>query len=196
MRPLLAIALALTVGLGALASPTSAETVGDIVTESGGVADADQMDHDLLLRGLHHAGLLGQLRDVGDDEEKKEFTLWAPNDRAFVILARDLGYNGGYDEQAIWEFLDETLGRGGLNRILRYHVSTERITPFQFYLRSTAGQPIKTLHGRSIQPDFFHLRDRARRSKDPHLVFPVHVHAENGIIRSLDRVLLPADLPR
>jgi uncharacterized surface protein with fasciclin (FAS1) repeats len=190
------IVLALALGLGVLAPVTQAETVADLVMASGGEPDADQMDHDLLLRGLHKAGLLGLLRDVGDDEEKVEFTLWAPNDRAFVIFARDLGYTGGYDEKAIWEFLQETLGGGGLSRLLRYHVTKERITPFQFYLRSTSRTPIKTLHGRSVQPDFFHLRDGARRSRDPHLVFPVHVHAENGIIRSLDRVLLPQDLPR
>lgn len=204
MRSLLIILFAAVAWLPA--AMARAETVADIVLEAGGEADVDPMDHDLLLRGLHFTGLLDTLRDEGRDdheggvvdfdEEKPAFTLWAPNDRAFVGFARDRGYRGGYDEEAVWEFLEEDLGRSGLSRLLRYHITPERITPFGFFVRTRMGTPIPTLHGGKLQPKSSALGDGAKRTRDPRLVFPVRVHASNGIVRSLDGVLLAKDRKR
>ena len=97
----LGLALVLS-SIALLANPLHAGggTITDIVLESGGDFDEDRRDYDILLNAVVTADLAEALADPN-----AELTVFAPNDRAFVQLAKDLGYKGGYDEAAAWTFL-------------------------------------------------------------------------------------------
>ena len=46
-----------------------------------------------------------------------------------------------------------------------------------------------------IRPRIFRLRDNDPDLRDPILFFPINVRAENGIIHTINRVLIPIDIP-
>lgn len=177
-------------------------TIADkVVAASGGATagtfDDNGADYDILLTALNTAGLTAAVADPG-----ASLTVFAPRDQAFVRLARDLGY-AGHDEQGTWNFLVQaltTLGNGDpipvLQDILKYHVAPTRLTLFQVIVRSLFGRDIDTLvPGATISPFFFVLRDNEPDLQDPRVRFPLNLSASNGIIHTIDRVLIPVDLP-
>jgi uncharacterized surface protein with fasciclin (FAS1) repeats len=188
----------------AFALPTlqAQHTIADLVVMASGGAtagqfDADDADFDMLLTALQTANLVGAVSDPTAD-----LTVFAPNDRAFIRLANDLGYVGT-DEAAAWTFLVgalTTLGNGDpvpvLTNVLLYHVAGERIGLFSYVIRSFFRINIDTLlAGETIKPRFLRLKDNDPDLTDPRLMLPVNVQASNGIIHSIDRVLIPIDLP-
>ena len=62
-------------------------TLAQLVAASGGDFDKRWFDYDLLLNAVQAADLVDALNDPSVD-----WTLFAPNDLAFIRLARDLGY--------------------------------------------------------------------------------------------------------
>ncbi len=77
-------------GLCTISTPASAQgTIVDIVSQSGGTFDTDYFDYDILLNAVITAELVDALAD-----DTADLTVFAPNDLAFVRLARDLGYTG------------------------------------------------------------------------------------------------------
>ncbi|MBL9077162.1 MAG: fasciclin domain-containing protein [Planctomycetes bacterium] len=181
---------------------TAQDTIADlVVAASGGAAagtfDQNGNDYDLLLTALNTAGLTAAVADPAAD-----LTVFAPRDAAFVRLARDLGYQG-QDEQGSWTFLVQaltTLGGGDpvpvLQDVLKYHVAPARITLFGVLVRSLFGIPIPTLvPGATIQPAFTRLIDNEPDLGDPRVRLPLNLFATNGVVHTIDRVLLPIDLP-
>jgi len=177
-------------------------TIADIVVAASGGAtagefDNDSSDYDMLLTALQTANLVGAVADP-----QAELTVFAPNDRAFIRLARDLGYEGN-DESDAWDFLVgalTTLGNGDpipvLTDVLLYHVVGQRISAFGVILRSIFRVDIDTLlTGATIRPRFFRLRDNDPDLRDPRLRSPINLNASNGIIHGINRVLIPIDLP-
>ena len=131
------------------------------------------------------------------DDPSSNLTVFAPNDAAFLRLARDLGYVGS-SEQETWTFLVDTLttlGNGDplplLIDILLYHVAPQRLNLLQVIF----SQEIVTLQGASIYPFFIIFRDNEPDLRNPKLFYPFNLNAENGIIHTINRVLLPIDLP-
>mgnify|MGYP001352938077 CR=1 FL=1 len=199
---MLRLAGLLTAALCVSAPLTSQDTIADLVVASSGGADAGTFDqngndYDLLLTALNTAGLTAAVADPDAD-----LTVFAPRDSAFVKLARDLGFQGN-DEQGAWTFLVgalTTLGNGDpipvLQDVLKYHVVPARITLFGVVFRSLFGIPIPTLvPGATIEPAFFRLKDNEPDLRDPRVRLPLNLFTGNGIVHTIDRVLLPIDLP-
>jgi hypothetical protein len=185
---LLAIAPAASAGGG-----ESRGTITDIVAASGGEFDRNRADYDILLNAVLTAGLEGALADPD-----ATFTVFAPNDRAFIRTARDLGYEGR-SEAGAWNFLVAALTNLGggdplpvLTNILLYHVSPDYYGPIRVLL----SRRIPTLlEGAVIRPRLITLRDYDPDLRNPRLVpWQINIKADNGVIHTIDRVLIPADI--
>jgi uncharacterized surface protein with fasciclin (FAS1) repeats len=197
---LLAAALPLAIPTPA-AAQCSQGTIVDIVLEASGGAsagtfDADRTDYDLLVRALQTADLVAALQGPGP------LTVFAPNDAAFVRLARDLGFTGS-DEAGTWQFLVDTLTQLGggdpiptLTNILLYHVSPGRVRVRDVLIATLRCRRIPTLlSGATIRPFFVRLIDNEPDLRNPTLIAPLDLRASNGVIHGINRVLIPVDLP-
>lgn len=204
-RRLLAGALVATSLVAAAAVPAAAHdagrrapdparpTITEIVAASGGRFDRNWNDYDILLNAVQAAGLGGALGDPA-----ARLTVFAPDDLAFVLLARDLGY-GGWDEQGAWDHLVAaltSLGGGDpipvLTDVLRYHVSPGVLRPLDV-LRA---REIPTLLGPAIGRRGISLVDAEPDLRDPRLdLFALDRRASNGVVHGITRVLVPVDLP-
>lgn len=170
-------------------------TITDIVASSGSGFDTNGGDYDVLLAAVVAAGL-GETLATPD----LNVTVWAPKDRAFVKTAQDLGFEGAItDEEGAWNFLVAALtdiGGGDpiptLTTILQYHV-----TPGYFGVKRVLPAPrFATLAGINIRhtPGSTVLQDKDPDFRDPRLVSPLKVRASNGVIHTINRVLLPVNL--
>jgi uncharacterized surface protein with fasciclin (FAS1) repeats len=193
MKTLARTLLAAVLGLAA-APATAQNTIADVVVAASGGATAGQFDnngndYDILLNALQTANLVAAVSNP-----TANLTVFAPNDRAFLRLARDLGFTGT-TEAAAWQFLVGALTQLGngdpipvLTNVLLYHVAGERITALDVIIKSL-------LTGATIRPFFLRLIDNDPSIADPLLIAPINLRASNGIIHGVSRVLLPIDLP-
>jgi uncharacterized surface protein with fasciclin (FAS1) repeats len=175
---------------------SSAATITEIVAASGGEFDSNKNDYDILLNAVLAAGLADALNNPSD-----KLTVFAPNDRAFIRLANDLGYTGK-EEAGAWGFLVRALtelGNGDpipvLTSVLLYHVSTQRVPPIDLIFFTIFRTPIQTLQGGTIQPFFLRLIDNEPDLVNPAVIWPLNTLADNGRIHTINRVLIPVDLP-
>jgi len=194
---LLAPVLALAVSVGA-AFPAAAHgnasrpTITETVAKSGGAFDRNGHDFDLLLNAVQTAGLADALAAPG------ALTVFAPNDKAFVALARDLGYRGRHEGRA-WKTIVgalTTLGKGDpvpvLRTVLLYHVVPEKLKAYRISQR----HKVETLAGIDVKVRNFRLVDREPQLRDPRMIVPgVNIRASNGLVHTVNRVLIPVDLP-
>ncbi len=191
MKRVLTLIAVSGVALGCLASTSSAATIKELVEQSGGPGefDTNRYDYDILLNALLAAGLDGALDNAEDD-----LTVFAPNDRAFIRLARDLDYKGPRNEQDVWDFLLDNVPLDLLTDILTYHVAPESLDLIDVILASIFGETIPTLQGETIEPFFFIFIDNEPALRNPRLFVPFNVRADNGIIHTINRVLIPFPL--
>jgi len=175
-----------------------APTIAERVASSGGNFDHNRNDFDLLYLALQAADLTDALNDPDSS-----LTVFAPDDWAFFLLAKDLGYPL-YDELGAWLFLIDRLTELGsgdpipvLTDVLLYHVSPGVLNSRDINDLFRNGGTITTLlPGAEITPQRSgRLQDLAPRVIDPHTKGPYNVPASNGIIHPISRVLIPADLP-
>jgi uncharacterized surface protein with fasciclin (FAS1) repeats len=201
MRSISVLALGAALSFGGVATAGStSETIADFVLDRSGEGfDSNSRDYDILITAVVTADLVGPLADPDAD-----LTLWAPNDGAFGKLADDLGYEGDRsDEEAVWLFLVDALtdlGGGDpipvLTNVLLYHVAPERVSAIDFILRSFFRQDIETLlTDATFTPRFFRLEDNDPDISDPYLWFPLNVYTGNGYVHTINRVLIPIDIP-
>jgi serralysin len=198
MKSMLALLVLFVGAAGLTATSAHAQnTIADIVAASGGEGqfDSNGHDYDMLLNALIAADLVDALADP-----HANVTVFAPNDRAFIRLAQDLGYHGDDEAEALTFIVDTltVLGEGDpipvLTDILLYHVAPTRVTLFGVVILSIFDADIDTLQGNAIDPFFFRLSDQDPDFIDPRVRFPLNIFADNGVIHTIDRVLIPSDI--
>ncbi|MCM3695421.1 fasciclin domain-containing protein [Microbacterium oleivorans] len=196
MNKKIGIALA-TVVAGALAltaSPASAHqatkpagTVVDVAVAAsgGGTPDANGSDYDILVQALVATGLDDTLSD--DDTT---YTVFAPNDRAFLRLVADLTGEAPASEAAALEAITSTFTAEQIADILLYHVvAGKKLSPVKVLF----SRSIEMANGGTIEPRGIVLRDETPELKNPKLVLrAIDIPASNGVIHTIDRVLVPA----
>jgi uncharacterized surface protein with fasciclin (FAS1) repeats len=186
-----------SVALASHPPATRPPTIAGIVAQSGGTFDNNLHDFDVLLTAVQAANLVGAL-----DDRAARLTVFAPNDGAFVQTARDLGFTG-QDEAGAWQFLVTAftgLGNGDpipvLTNVLLYHVAPGRLTTPVINFLDRVNRPIHTLLAdATIQPDDGALVDNDPDFANPRIIRPRNLVAANAIIQTIDRVLLPINLP-
>ncbi|MEM7319551.1 MAG: fasciclin domain-containing protein [Pseudomonadota bacterium] len=173
------------------------QSITEIVLDSGPVGSTDNngSDFDLLRDAVVTANLAGTLGD-----ETQTFTVFAPNDDAFIALARNLGYDGT-DEAGSLGYIVEalTLLGGGdpiplLTNVLGYHVVAGNAFDKATVVGLGDGAEVTTSIGETVElnldTDPPSLIDKDDGLTDPGLI-AFDIHATNGIIHVLDGVLAP-----
>lgn len=170
----------------AQAKPIS-EPTGNIVetavAASGGVAfDDNPGDYDILIAAVLATGLAPALSGDGD------FTVFAPTDQAFLTLVGDLGAPGLSEEDA-FGVITSTFSIEQIAGILTYHVvAGERLSTTDV-IRSGG---LSMFSGGAVDPRGTTLRDETAALADPKIVVPSsNIGATNGVIHTIDRVLVP-----
>jgi uncharacterized surface protein with fasciclin (FAS1) repeats len=197
MRRTITVIAAAALAAGVLAAPASAkpngwghEPAGSIVdvavaASGGGAPDANPRDYDLLVQAVTATGLAPVL-----DDESGRFTVFAPNDRAFMRLVADLSGSYPASEAAALEAAVATLGVEKIKNVLLYHVvAGRRLGPLQVLF---AGR-LTMANGGIVKPRGLTLRDETPALRDPRLLLSgLNIRATNGVIHTIDRVLVPA----
>ena len=168
-----------------------APTITGIALASGVGFDSNAQDFDILREAVVAAGLADALNDPDAD-----FTVFAPNDGAFVSLSQGLGYQGE-DEAGAFGYIVDALRllSGGadpiplLQTVLTYHVAAESLQASQVI----AAGSIETLQGGTLTLDGLSLVDADPDIPNPALI-ATDIQAANGIVHVLDGVLLPVDV--
>jgi uncharacterized surface protein with fasciclin (FAS1) repeats len=147
--------------------------------------DRNPYDYDLLIAAVTATGLAPVLAD-----EKKTFTVFAPNDRAFKRLVADLSGTYPASEQAALDAILATFSVDQIRNVLLYHVvAGKKLSPLQvLFARS-----LTMANGGTVRPRGFTLRDETPALRDPRLVLSgINIQATNGVIHTINRVLVPA----
>jgi uncharacterized surface protein with fasciclin (FAS1) repeats len=193
MRRVLAVLVAGALVAAVAAAPASARggdnARGNVVevalaASGGSVAfDRNPNDYDILVKAVIATGLDDDLAAA------QRITVFAPNDLAFKRLVRDLTGSWPASEEAAFN----TIAGSGANipNILTYHVATKRLGVFGVLF----SRSIQMLNGDDIGVRGITLVDDNDAFANPRLVVrALNIRASNGIIHTIDRVLLPATL--
>ncbi|MEM9947692.1 MAG: fasciclin domain-containing protein [Cyanobacteria bacterium P01_D01_bin.36] len=169
-------------------------TIAEIVSQSGGEFDDNNQDFDILLTALGTADLVDAVGDPAAD-----LTVFAPTDAAFVQLANDFGFEGSDESGAFDAIVSALTDLGGgdpipvLQDVLQYHVSVGAQTLEEIQGSDTVST---LLEGATLTPDGDGLIDNEPDIADAQFVTGLtDIQAGNGLIQSIDRVLIPLDIP-
>lgn len=183
---------ALVVGAAVPASADRDFTPVDLVVAVSGAEGFDNRGWDFDI--LRDALLATELAD--DVAAADDISVFAPNDRAFKRLARDLGWDGSDGEAGAFGFIAEATGfesassPGILADVLLYHVGTDQVD-----VRDLFHGSVPTLLGPRLHLRWFRVVDADRNDRDARVTFPFLFPTSNGPVVGLDRVLRPIDLP-
>ena len=147
--------------------------------------DDNPYDYDLLIAAVTATGLAPTLAD-----ESKTFTVFAPNDRAFKRLVADLSGSYPASEQAALDAILATFTVDQIRNVLLYHVvAGKKLSPLQvLFARS-----LTMANGGTVRPRGLVLRDETPALRDPRLLLSgLNIQATNGVIHTINRVLVPA----
>ncbi|MFU8947640.1 fasciclin domain-containing protein [Mycetocola zhadangensis] len=187
-----AIAALVLVGPVAPASAQGSAPSGTIVdvavaASGGGTPDANPYDYDLLVQALVATNLVPVLAD-----SSRRFTVFAPNDRAFLRLVTDVTGTAPASEAAALTTITTTLSVEQISSLLLYHVVPDRSLGAVEVLLSKS---ITMANGGVVKPRLTTLRDENTALRDPRLILSaLNIRATNGVLHGIDRVLIPGTL--
>ncbi|UYK40386.1 fasciclin domain-containing protein [Microbacterium terricola] len=193
-RMRLAIAAIATAALVFASTPAQATggssspgTIVDVAVAAsgGGAPDSNSWDYDILVQAVLATGLDGALSDTST-----KYTVFAPNDRAFLRLVRDLTGTTPDSEAAALTAITSTFTTDQIANILLYHVvAGKKLSP----LKVLFSRSLTMANGGIVEPRGLTLRDETPSLKNPRLVlWGLNIKASNGVIHTIDRVLVPA----
>lgn len=198
-----AVAAPLAIAAPAQASPDTtildAVTAADRYTSSENDNGLDRFrwnqrnwyDYDILTAAVVADGTL--LDAVTDPSTA--VTLFAPNDRAFQLLAKDLTGRWYWTEQRVLNAIVRAVegGQVDLTNVLTYHVVAGKFVKAEVPLNT----PIATLNGDTIElrPKRYGIKvkDHMPDFRNPYLV-RTDIDAGHSVIHSLSRVLIPTNV--
>jgi hypothetical protein len=174
MRRIITVIAAAVVVASVAAAPASAaprwwhhQPAGSVVdvavkASGGGAPDANPGDYDLLVQAVIATGLAPVL-----DDESQRYTVFAPNDRAFMRLVADLSGSYPASEQAALDAVVATLGVDKIKNVLLYHVvAGSKLGPLQVIF---AGSLSMANRG-TVEPRGLRLKDETPSLRDPRLL--------------------------
>ena len=150
-------------------------------------------DYDILFAAV----LLDETLVPAVTDAATEVTLFAPNDRAFQLLAFDLTGHWFRTEAEVLDAIVGAVVAGDvdLTNVLTYHVVGARVERRDVPLNT----PVETLNGDTItfRSRFFgflvELEDSVDAFRNPFLV-RTDINAGKSVIHSISRVLIPANV--
>jgi uncharacterized surface protein with fasciclin (FAS1) repeats len=193
------MAAMLAVGMLAAPAPASQPSITDIAVGDGKF-DRNQNDTDILAAAVGAAGLAGVL-----DSDDVNFTVFAPTDRAFRLLTRDLGGPWKAHEADVAAWLVENVGVETLTNVLLYHVVDGEVFSSDV-VPGLQGADVPTLLGSTFEVFIqfrgngslkaVFLRDQDHDDLNAKLKLnALDIDASNGVVHVIDRVMRPIDLP-
>ena len=125
-------------------------------------------------------------------------TLFAPNDRAFQLLAYDLTGKWSFTEQGVLNAIVGAVGTGtSLTKVLTYHVVGAKVVkadvPLDIPVPTLNGGETVTISGNKFG---IQVKDNVDAIRNPYLVnTDIGADTSMSVIHSISRVLVPSNLP-
>ncbi len=166
-------------------APTGTIVDVAVAASGGGTPDSNPWDYDILVQALVATGLTGALSDTS-----QTYTVFAPNDRAFLRLVTDLTGTAPASEADALAAITSTFTTQQISNVLLYHVVAGQKLGF---VKVLTARSLTMANGGVVEPRGIKLRDETPALADPRLVvWAINIPATNGVIHTIDRVLVPA----